>query len=198
MWDSFGIDSSISGPSSFTGNEIPGFGLGTIGKQGGGGGMFPLGALAGGVFQLGSAAIGANAARYGADKLRQGINEKNQLAAIFNANSNFNQAQQQIGQNFLAAAQAFNPAGYITAPQEQFSLQKRGADFNIREIDPKKAAMARDEAIWNRDFQSSPQTIALRQQMNKEDLKKNLAEYHGKLAGMFGPISPINTDSLVV
>jgi len=198
MWDSFGIDSSISGPSSFTGKEIPGFGLGTIGKQGGGGDMFPWGAAAGGVFQLGSAVIGANAARYGANKLSHTIEDKNQLAAIFNANSNFNQAQQQIGQNFLAAAQAFNPAGYITAPQEQFSLQKRGALFNINEIDPKKAAMARDEAIWNRDFQSSPQTIALRQQMNKEDLKKNLAEYHGKLAGMFGPISPINTDSLVV
>ena len=198
MWDSFDIDSSISGPSSFTGKEIPGFGLGTIGGQGGGGSMFPWGAVAGGAFQLGSALIGANSARYGADKLRQGVNEKNQLAAILNANNNFNQAQQQIGQNWLAAAQAFNPAGYITAPQEQFSLQKRGALFDINEIDPKKAAMARDEAIWNRDFQSSPQTIALRQQMNKEDLKKNLAEYHGKLAGMFGPIAPINTDSLVV
>lgn len=197
MWDSFDIDSSISGPSSFTGKEIPGFGLGTIGKQGGGGSM-PWGAVAGGVFQLGSAIIGANAARYGADKLRQGVDQKNQFGAVLNANNNFNQAQQQIGQNWLAAAQAFNPAGYITAPQEQFSLQKRGALFNINEIDPKKAAMARDEAIWNRDFQSSPQTIALRQQMNKEDLKKNLAEYHGKLAGMFGPIAPINTDSLVV
>jgi hypothetical protein len=197
MWDSFGIDSSISGPSSFTGKEIPGFGLGTIGEQGGGGSM-PWGAIAGGVLNLGSALIGANSAKYGADKLRQGVDQKNQLAAVFNANSNFNQAQQQIGQNLLAAAQAFNPAGYITAPQEQFSLQKRGALFNINEIDPKKAAMARDEAIWNRDFQSSPQTIALRQQMNKEDLKKNLAEYHGKLAGMFGPIAPINTDSLVV
>lgn len=197
MWDSFDIDSSISGPSSFTGKEIPGFGLGTIGKQGGGGSM-PWGAVAGGVLQLGSALIGANATRYGADKLLQGVDQKNQFGAVFNANSNFNQAQQQIGQNWLAAAQAFNPAGYITAPQEQFSLQKRGALFNINEIDPKKAAMARDEAIWNRDFQSSPQTIALRQQMNKEDLKKNLAEYHGKLAGMFGPIAPINTDSLVV
>jgi len=198
MWDSFGTDSSISGPSSFTGKEIPGFGLGTIGGQGGGGSMIPWGALAGGAFQLGSAVIGANAATYGANKLRQGVKEKNELAAILNANNNFNQAQQQLGQNWLASAQFSSPVGFTTAPQAAFDLEKRGRLFQADVLNPKEDVRQKEIARFNRDFQLEPETRALARLQNKEELDNKLREYHGKLAGMFGSIAPIDSRSLVV
>jgi hypothetical protein len=197
MWDSFGTDSSIAGLSSFTGKKIPGFGLGTIGEQGGNQ-MFPWGALAGGAFQLGGAATGALGAAQGAKLALQGVREKNNAGYFLNAINNFTAGQQQLGQNWLASAQFSSPVGYTTAPEAELNRQQRGRLFQADVLNPKEDVRQKEMARFNRDFQLEPETRALARLQNKEELDNKLREYHGKLAGMFGSIAPIDSRSLVV
>jgi len=197
MWDSFGTDSSIAGPSSFTGKKIPGFGLGTIGEQGGNQ-MFPLGAAFGILGPLGGAAIGASGAAQGAKLALQGVREKNNAGYYLNAINNFTAGQQQLGQNWLASAQFSSPVGFTTAPQAAFDLEKRGRLFQADVLNPKEDVRQKEMARFNRDFQLEPETRALARLQNKEELDNKLREYHGKLAGMFGSIAPIDSRSLVV
>ena len=195
MWDSFGTDSSIAGPSSFTGKKIPGFGLGTIGEQGGNQ-MFPWGALVGGAFQLGGAAIGASNA---APRLAlQGVREKNNAGYFLNAINNFTAGQQQLGQNWLASAQFSSPVGYTTALEAPFNLEKRGRLFQADVLNPKEDVRQKEIARFNRDFQLEPETRNLERLKNKEELNNKLRTYHSQLAGMFGQIKPIDSSSLVV
>lgn len=197
MWDSFGTDSSIAGPSSFTGKDIPGFGLGTIGEQGGNQ-MFPWGAALGMLGQLGGSAIGASGAAQGAKLALQGVREKNNAGYILNAINNFTAGQQQLGQNWLASAQFSSPVGYTTAPEAELNRQERGRLFQADVLNPKEDVRQKEIARFNRDFQLEPETRALERAQNKEELDNKLREYHGKLAGMFGRISPIDSRSLVV
>jgi hypothetical protein len=197
MWDSFGTDSSIAGPSSFTGKDIPGFGLGTIGEQGGNQ-MFPWGAALGMLGQLGGSAIGASGAAQGAKLALQGVREKNNAGYYLNAINNFTAGQQQLGQNWLASAQFSSPVGYTTAPEAELNRQERGRLFQADVLNPKEDVRQKEIARFNRDFQLEPETRALERAQNKEELDNKLREYHGKLAGMFGRISPIDSRSLVV
>jgi hypothetical protein len=197
MWDSFGTDNSIAGPSSFTGKKIPGFGLGTIGEQGGNQ-MFPLGAAFGILGPLGGAALGASGTATGAKLALQGVREKNNAGYYLNAINNFTAGQQQLGQNWLASAQFSSPVGYTTAPEAEFNRQKRGSLFQADVLNPKEDVRQKEIARFNRDFQLEPETRALARLQNKEELDNKLREYHGKLSGMFGRISPIDSRSLVV
>jgi len=197
MWDSFGTDSSIAGPSSFTGKKIPGFGLGTIGEQGGNQ-MFPWGAALGMLGQLGGSAIGASGAAQGAKATLQAVKNKNDAGYFLNAINNFTAGQQQLGQNWLASAQFSSPVGYTTAPEAEFNREKRGRLFQADVLNPKEDVRQKEIARFNRDFQLEPETRNLERLKNKEELNNKLRAYHSQLAGMFGQIKPIDSSSLVV
>lgn len=116
----------------------------------------------------------------------------NQVAA-----ANF-AAQQQVNAQNLQAAQGLlgMQFGELIAKPAELERQKEAKLFEAGELGRLKRAGASED--WRRAMDratSGPAKEAARF-ANRQALKERLAQSQGAMAGMFGPIAPINVDAM--
>jgi len=184
-----------------------GFGAGTQGafkditsflpaKQGGNMLLAPLAApLITGLFSAGTSMFGANQAQQAA--------KRSEKLAKENAFLNFFQAG--LGRQAADAANTNQLAFAIgdrnfsnTLSDLDFERQKAGALFTEDILKPKAFANQRDDLRARIGIEGSSAARELRQEANREALKRSIAEKQGAMRGMFGPIAPIDVSTITV
>ena len=165
-------------------------------KQGGNMLLAPLAApLITGLFSAGTSMFGANQAQQAA--------KRSEKLAKENAFLNFFQAG--LGRQAADAANTNQLAFAIgdrnfsnTLSDLDFERQKAGALFTEDILKPKAFANQRDDFRAKIGIEGSSAARELRQEANREALKRSIAEKQGAMRGMFGPIAPIDVSTIAV
>ena len=165
-------------------------------KQGGNMLLAPLAApLITGLFSAGTSMFGANQAQQAA--------KRSEKLAKENAFLNFFQAG--LGRQAADAANTNQLAFAIgdrnfsnTLSDLDFERQKAGELFTENILKPKAFANQRDDLRARIGIEGSSAARELRQEANREALKRSIAEKQGAMRGMFGPIAPIDVSTIAV
>jgi hypothetical protein len=81
-------------------------------------------------------------------------------------------------------------------PDLAFGRDKAASLFQRNILDPLSSANERDDLRAKIGIEGSSAARGLRQEANREALKRTLAEKQGQMMGMFGRIAPIDTSTL--
>lgn len=182
----FGIDTA----GAFSGTAKNLSGIGALGKAAKGGGMFidPFSAIMG-VAGIGTSLFGASQAQQAQqDALAQQV-----------AGANF-AAQQQTNARALQTAQGLlgMQFGELIAAPRELERQKEAQLFQYGPLAGIRRAGESED--WRRAMDratSGPSKEAARF-ANRQALKQSLAQAQGAMRGMFGPIAPIDVESMFV
>ena len=85
-----------------------------------------------------------------------------------------------------------------TGADLDFGRQQKASLFQRNVLDPLSAANERDDLRARMGIEGSAAARGLRQEANREALKRTLAEKQGQMMGMFGRIAPVDTSTLFV
>ena len=148
------------------------------------------------------ALINAGASMFGANKAEQAAKRSEKLARDNAYNINFQsflgrQAADAANTNQLAFAMGDRNFSN-TLSDLDFERQKAGELFTENILKPKAFANQRDDLRARIGIEGSSAARELRQEANREALKRSIAEKQGAMIGMFGPIAPINVSTIAV
>ena len=85
-----------------------------------------------------------------------------------------------------------------TGADLDFERQQKASLFQRNVLDRLSAANERDDIRARMGIEGSSAARELRQEANREALKRTLAEKQGQMMGMFGRIAPVDTSTLFV
>ena len=159
--------------------------------------LAPLAApLITGLFSAGSSMFGANKAE---ESARRSDNTARQIAqgqfAAHNAGLLEAREAEKVRLGFGMWDKVFS-AG--TGADLDFGRQQKASLFQRNVLDPLSAANERDDLRARMGIEGSAAARGLRQEANREALKRTLAEKQGQMMGMFGRIAPVDTSTLFV
>ena len=162
--------------------------------------LAPLAAAAAPAFVTGLFGVGTS--MFGANKADQAAKRSEQLARDNAFGINF---QSFLGRQAADAANTNQLAFAIgdrnfsnTLSDLDFGRQKAGALFTEDILKPKAFANQRDDLRARIGIEGSSAARELRQEANREALKRSIAEKQGAMRGMFGPIAPIDVSTIAV
>jgi hypothetical protein len=164
-------------------------------KQGGNMLLAPLAApLITGLFSAGSSMFGANKAEEAA---RRSDNTSKQIAqAQLDAQRAGILESRELAKGNLGFGMWDKVFSAGTGADLDFGRQQKASLFQRNILDPLSAANERDDLRAKIGIEGSSAVRGLRQEANREALKRTLAEKQGQMMGMFGRIAPIDTSTL--
>ena len=158
--------------------------------------LAPLAApLITGLFSAGTSMFGANQAQQAA-KRSEKLAKDNAFLNFFQSGLG-RQAAQTADTNQLAFAIGDRNFSN-TLSDLDFQRQKAGALFTEDILKPKAFTNQRDDFRARIGIEGSSAARELRQEANREALKRSIAEKQGAMRGMFGPIAPIDVSTITV
>jgi hypothetical protein len=148
-----------------------------------------------GLFGVGTSMFGANKAQQAAKRSEQlardnafGINFQSFLGGQAADAANTNQLAFAIGDRNFSN----------TLSDLDFERQKAGELFTENILKPKAFANQRDDLRARIGIEGSSAARELRQEANREALKRSIAEKQVAMRSMFGPIAPIDVSTIAV
>jgi len=157
--------------------------------------LAPLAApLITGLFSAGSSMFGANKAEEAA---RRSDNTSKQIAqAQLDAQRAGILESRELAKGNLGFGMWDKVFSAGTGADLAFGRDKEASLFQRNILDPLTAANERDDLRAKIGIEGSSAARGLRQEANREALKRTLAEKQGQMMGMFGRIAPIDTSTL--
>ena len=162
--------------------------------------LAPLAAAAAPAFVTGLFGVGTS--MFGANKAQQDAKRSEQLARDNAFGINF---QSFLGRQAADAANTNQLAFAIgdrnfsnTLSDLDFRRQKDAALFTEDILKSKAFANQRDDLRARIGIEGSSAARGLRQEANREALKRSIAELQRDRIGMFGPIAPIDVSTIAV
>jgi hypothetical protein len=163
-----------------------GFGGGLGNLSSGAGGGFSMDPITGGLLSLGGSIFGGLFGQSAANKALE--------AQV--AGANF---AAQLAQNQKSLEAAYGLMGPFLQEQfapRQLERQKEAQRFQFGELGALQRAGREEDFRRAMSQQLSPEAKELRREQNRQALKQALAQQQGAMRGMFGPIAPINVDTM--